>query len=404
MAGTEADARALLSAKAVRERCARVYAEAQAGRTHFAIRPERMTEVAAYVAEVTRATYPDLKVPYHSRWGHLQAGGVDRLKDLESRLAGLSPLERLKAKIDFVVISVLLDAGSGAAWKFRDHGVEIGRSEGLAVASYGLFVGGLLSAQAPRHPYRVDGSVLATLPETVLAAAFQVSPKNPLEGFEGRLSLMHSLGRHLAARKDLFAEGRPGDIADHVIAAAGSGEVGAPVILREVLTGLGAIWPGRVSVAGTNLGDAWLYSPLGVGLESLVPFHKLSQWLTYSLVEPFQEYGLKVVDLDGLTPLPEYRNGGLLLDQGLIELRDPKMKDVAHEPSSALIVEWRALTIALIDALAVEVRKQLKVDAKQFPLMCVLEGGTWRAGRKTAAAKRSDASPPLKIVSDGTVF
>jgi hypothetical protein len=34
----------------------------------------------------------------------------------------------------------------------------------------------------------------------------------------------------------------------------------------------------------------------------------------------------------------------------------------------------------------------------------MLEGGTWAAGRKIAAARRAGGAPPVRIVSDGTVF
>ena len=43
-----------------------------------------------------------------------------------------------------------------------------------------------------------------------------------------------------------------------------------------------------------------------------MPFHKLSQWLAYSLIEPLEEAGIAVTGLDELTALAEYRNGGLL--------------------------------------------------------------------------------------------
>ena len=64
----------------------------------------------------------------------------------------------------------------------------------------------------------------------------------------------------------------------------------------------------------------------------------------------------------------------------------------------------RALTIALLDRLAAPVRDKLGVSAQDFSLGSLLEGGTWAAGRKIAEQKRADASSPLKIVSDGTVF
>jgi hypothetical protein len=132
-----------------------------------------------------------------------------------------------------------------------------------------------------------------------------------------------------------------------------------------------------------------------------VPFHKLTQWLAYSLFEPFEWAGATITQPDALTALPEYRNGGLLIDTGVIELRDAAAATKSWQVGSELVVEWRALTIALIDELAPRVRARLGVP--DLPLACVLEGGTWMAGRDLAEALRGGA-PPLMIDSDGTVF
>lgn len=134
-----------------------------------------------------------------------------------------------------------------------------------------------------------------------------------------------------------------------------------------------------------------------------MPFHKLSQWLTYSLLEPLQWAGLTVHGLDALTGLPEYRNGGLLLDTGVLR---PKVQDYATrcwQVGDPFIVEWRALTVALLDELAPLVRHALGQTAQDMPLACVLEGGTWAAGRALAQSLRQGL-PPLSIASDGTVF
>jgi hypothetical protein len=135
-----------------------------------------------------------------------------------------------------------------------------------------------------------------------------------------------------------------------------------------------------------------------------VPLHKLSQWLAYSLIEPLQRAGLAVTDIDGLTGLAEYRNGGLFIDSGVLALRNPADASRHHDVSSPLVVEWRALTVALLDRLADIIRKKLNLDAVALPLAKVLEGGTWAAGRAIAREKRADGAPPLKIISDGTVF
>ncbi len=108
--------------------------------------------------------------------------------------------------------------------------------------------------------------------------------------------------------------------------------------------------------------------------------------------------------MDGLTGLAEYRNGGLFVDFGVIALRDPAKAMQPNAVDSPLVVEWRALTIALLDRIAPLVRAELGVDEAKFPLGCVLEGGTWAAGRALARTERADAGPPIRVISDGTVF
>jgi hypothetical protein len=155
-----------------------------------------------------------------------------------------------------------------------------------------------------------------------------------------------------------------------------------------------------------NLGDTWEH-PLATAEDAtagLVPFHKLSQWLSYSLIEPLEWAGVAVTDVDGLTGLPEYRNGGLFLDTGVLRLRDPADAARPHEVGSRLVVEWRALTVALLDRIAPLVRDRLGLDAGALPLAKVLEGGTWATGRRLAAEKRAGGAPPLTVISDGTVF
>lgn len=100
-----------------------------------------------------------------------------------------------------------------------------------------------------------------------------------------------------------------------------------------------------------------------------------------------------------MTPLCEYRNGGLLVDLELISLKDPKDATTLHLPGSELIVEWRALTLQLIAKIAEELKQKRGLILPQ-----VLEGGTWRAGRVIAKKLRADGSPPINIRSDGNVF
>jgi len=383
----------ILTAAAVRERCGLVFAAAQRDETpHFRLHLERLDVAAALVADITRRRYPDLRVPFHSRWRHFDVGGVDR-----AALAapGADREETARARIDLAIVSVLLDAGAGAEWRYHEAetGQTLARSEGLGVASFRAMQQGLFSAD-PANPWRGDALALAALRPEALAAAMQHRDGNALAGFGGRVELLRRLGE--VARDNPVVFGRParlGNLYDHWSA---KGAIAAPSILRTLLIALGPIWPGR------PLGDCGRHC--AIRGDGLVPFHKLSQWLTYSLVEPLQDAGMTVSELDGLTGLAEYRNGGLFLDLGVIEPRDRSLVSRRLDPQEEAVVEWRALTVALLDRLADKVRAALGKTAAEFPLACVLEGGSWEAGRAAALARRPDGRPPLTIVSDGTLF
>ena len=392
----------LLSADAVRERAHALLAVAERGDLeHFAVRLERLGDTADLVAQVTREAYPDLDVPYHSRWRHFVVAGEDRWAALAARLDWADADEVARIRFDLAVTSVLLDAGAGERWRYRDAGgAELARSEGLAVASFDMFRHGVFSRYPEFQPLRADAETLARRDEAALARGFQVTEDNPLVGLEGRAALLRRLGAALTAAPDLFGEpGRVGNLYDALKAQAVDGALSASAILDAVLRGLGPIWPGRIEMDGVNLGDVWRH-PVG----GLVPFHKLSQWLSYSLVEPLEDAGIRVTGLDGLTGLPEYRNGGLFVDTGVLVPKDISILTEPLEVGDEAVVEWRALTVALLDRLAEEVRARLGVTAAAFPLAKVLQGGTWTAGRIIARRLRPDGGPPIRIRSDGTVF
>jgi len=400
---------ALRSAAAVRERCAMVHRFVAEGHSsHFTLDEGMLEDVADYTAQVTREAYPDLDIPYHSRWRHFSAGGLDRWHDLAQGLR-MHPIERARVAIDLVTVSVLLDAGAGDAWRYREPatGLSYTRSEGLAVASLDMFRAGAFSS-APDRPYRVDDAALAQINAAMLARHFQVDGANPLLGLEGRCALLRRLGHALAERGDLFgcAPARPGNLVDYFATVAQRDAVPAATVLATLLESLASIWPSGLALEGIAIGDAGRHRAVRTGdaTDGIVPFHKLTQWLTYSLIEPLAAAGLKVEHLDALTALPEYRNGGLLIDLGAIRLRPGIEAQRRHEVHSELVVEWRALTVALIDRLLPLVRDKLGLGPA-FTLPHLLQGGTWSAGRKIARALRPpDGPPPLLVAADGTVF
>ena len=395
----------LLSPKAIRERAAKIFELTKAGSSHFQYHPEKMDSTVSYVLKVIRDKYPDLDIPFHSRWGHFRAGGIDRAKKFDQLLEGKADtLEKCRAKLDLVITSVLLDAGAGPSWSYSegDSKKKFDRSEGLGVASFHMFCAGAMSAD--KKSLRADSAGLRSVTADELRKHFQVTSENPLVGVDGRVALLNNLANAVDNKK-IFKDNRPGNIVDYLATKCGK-TIPATEILRAVLDGLGSIWPGRLQAGAVNLGDVWSHPSLGSqgSFESLVPIHKLSQWLTYSLIEPIQEAGFKVTNVEGLTGLAEYRNGGLLLDSGLLTLKNASEINETWTPDTSLIIEWRALTVHLLDEIGMRVQKALDRTPQDFPLAKVLEGGTWWAGRKIASEKRAGGVPPLNIKSDGTVF
>jgi hypothetical protein len=380
--------RGLLSAAAVRERAHEMLDVAlEGGVEGWAVDLDRLSEAAELTAATTRDQYPGLDIPYHARARHFVAG--------PPRLPEGDPAIRARATFDLVILSVLLDAGTGLGWRYEDpvSGGTYARSEGLAVASQRMFEAGALDN-------------LAALDVEALAEGFQVSEGNSLLGLDGRAALLRRLGERVRARPDLFSNERPGGLYDLLAARAENGRLPAPAILEALLEALGPVWANRLVIDGIPLGDCWRHPAIrrDDASDGLVPLHKLSQWLSYSLIEPLEESGIEVTDVDGLTGLAEYRNGGLFVDAGVLTPTDPVDTAREHHVSDPFIVAWRAMTVALLDRMAPLVRERLGVSAAQFPLARMLEGGSWLAGRRIAAELRPGGGPPFNIISDGTVF
>jgi Protein of unknown function (DUF1688) len=401
----------LLNSGAVRERAHRMLAIGLEDKLpNFRIHLDCMDSAVDLVLKTTRNAYPSFEMPFHSRWRHFVTNREDRWAAIADRTRWPDRAARARAEFDLAMVSVFLDAGAGSSWHYRDPktGSAVGRSEGLALASLAMFAGGAFSAD-PLEPLRVDADVLANFSVADLARGMQVSDVNPLVGIEGRAELLRRLGKLVASKPDVFGchdRTRPGGLFDRLAMLAEGLELPAPMILAELLQQLGPIWPSRLTLGGIALGDCWKHPALTTAdaTSGLMPLHKLSQWLAYSLIEPLQTAGINVTNIDGLTGLAEYRNGGLFVDIGVLAFRDTEAAQQQHEVASVLVVEWRALTVALLDRVADGVRRRLNIDASSLPLAKILEGGTWAAGRQLARERRADASPPVKVLSDGTVF
>lgn len=389
-----------------REQCLRIYELAQKGSlAHFALDESKMSVAVDAVEQTIKANYPDLDIPMHSRMRHF---GDARIKKLWQGWQ-CDQTEKARRLFDLVTVSVLLDAGAGPSWSYSDeNGQTSSASEGLAAASLDMFLKGLFSSD-PALPVRANSFALQNMTSEKLGAGLQVSPKNPLIGFEGRVNLLKRLGDAMEANPSIFGAevARPGNMVDYVMSKANGESVSVEHLWHCCTEGLHTIWP--LQANGILSGDVWLHSKLaGKGDEpgkDIVPFHKLTQWLVYSLMDVLQSYcGVRFSGHEHLTALSEYRNGGLFIDTGVLQLKDSQWISAEVNVGTELVIEWRALTVILVDKVADELRKRFGKTPETLSLSAVLEGGTWRAGREVAKKLRPDGGPPLRIRSDGTVF
>lgn len=107
-----------------------------------------------------------------------------------------------------------------------------------------------------------------------------------------------------------------------------------------------------------------------------------------------------------LTGLPEYRNGGLFVDTGFLTLKENErergiaayMKNamVKGQPNMEVvplfttdddvIVEWRAVTVGLLDDLLVDVNRQLGLQGiDKLSLAQMLEAGSWKVKKHSVS-------------------
>ncbi|KAF2179793.1 DUF1688-domain-containing protein [Zopfia rhizophila CBS 207.26] len=432
----------LRSIYAVRERTKLVLEKAKKNQLkHFTVDMSKFQDTAGYVVSIIKRDYaPDYNsIPPHGRWQHFEVGGRPRIDQLmQSWPSSVDNQERTRRLIDLFLVSVLLDAGAGTKWQYRskESGKIYRRSEGLAVASLEMFKAGLFSSD-PNEPCQVDSAGLKRLDVKTMARGLQVTEENPIDGLQGRAGLLMKLADALQNQEVFGLEARPGNMLDYLLSHPSTQASSVPIITLPTLwtvlmDSLAPIWPStRTQIDGISIGDAWPCSVMPSHpthpWENIVPFHKLTQWLTYSLMVPMTKLlNVYFAGAELLTGLPEYRNGGLLVDTGLLTLKPEDAKrglaqyqrnaQVKGQPNMEVvplftadddvIVEWRAVTVGFLDELLAEVNSLLGLTGNnKLNLAQMLEAGSWKGGREIAEVSRPNTKePPIMILSDGTVF
>ncbi|KAI7884090.1 DUF1688-domain-containing protein [Lichtheimia hyalospora FSU 10163] len=439
-----ADVDYLLSLGSVRERCFRVQETAARNKLeHFDVDPSKLDDMVQIVLSLIKRDFADTsEIPVHGRWRHFDVGGRPRIRNLINSWASLGEdaNEQTRRLIDLFVIAVLLDLDMDNNWSYREQltGRVHKRNEGVAVACLEMFTGGVFSSD-PSKPHRVDSEALLSLSLETLITGLQANDQSSVSGLQDRVDLLHHLGKFIQTRQDYFGGTvpRPGNLMDYLLTHPTTintkkGPLMHLETLWPIVLEMGELWAASLDRSGKggtpDLGDVWPCEAIrgssnnNTSSDHYVSFHRLSQWLVYSLLEPMEKLlGATIEGTEQLTVLPEYRNGGLLMDTGFITLKkpdlerglenfhqnaalagQPKMEVVPmFEMSDPVVIEWRALTVAYLDIVAERVREALKVSRKALSLSQLIEGGTWSAGRELAEISRPNTqAPPIMVKAD----
>ncbi len=420
-ANGELAATELRTTRAVRERCGQLLDRARLGHSAWfevdeAALPalaDRLAETAPHVERAHRG------LPY-AFWRHLDAGLPRWRATLDPLTAALPPGEQAHAWVDLAALGALaIDPGRDgpAGWAYTDvtearhawqprrapGGRRLAGPAGLACALFHAFTAGLFSGR-PDRPCQADALGLRAVVDDRLAQAFQVHPGNPLPGLPALAIQLRRLGEILSEQAEVFGdEGRPAGLFDLLVTPYGLGvpptaDVDAHDLLSQLLATLCPVLAGTPSPGGIALGDCWRHPAVrGPGpSDGWVPFHERLQWMARSLLAPFEWAGVHTRGLAGLTPLAHAAHGSLLLDAGVLRLRNPALATTAWRPGDEIVVEWRALTVALVERAWTQARAATGTGAATD-----FEGVSTQAGLELARQLRA-GRPALAVGGTGT--
>ena len=358
----------------IRERAWMLLAAAERGQSdHFVPSAEAIGTVAVALADSIRADDAAVKgtapPPLANLWHGMRRHQPGALAALGDALAGGDGLERARSGADLaalhrIIEPIGLDASSPALDALVRHfaaGGWSGRAGAVALDAPGI-----------RRALAGDGAV--AIPDALMAKLAEGGRRQRLEQLAAGLE---------RAPDQLGLDGRFGSLLEGLVAeSAGSGGIGdstgqipAQLLVDRLAPLIDPITASTVRIGGSLAGDVWRH-PLAWAEDrsrELVPFHSLLLALVLDLVEPLEEASAPLADLDQL-PVPADRVlAAQMLRLGLVRSRHPAVARLRHPPGSDIVVELRALSVALCERLADRLRAELGRTAHDLPVVQIVE-------------------------------
>ncbi len=316
----------LRTPRAIRERCEALYALARArasSRTGPSTRPAsaRSPRESSWARREPR-TPTFAPSPVTPAVATSPSAESIALRAFDARLAALARrASGCRAKFELAITSVLLDAGAGDRWRYR----EAGRQDVHALRGprrgelRSLRRAGVFSDDPARAASRRRRGARARQRSRTSRVPFRSTPTIPWSGSRDARRSCGAWARSSRAKPDLRALAGSGPRGPASASRAG-GSSPRRDVLGAVLDALGAIWPGREVCAGQEprrrldalqRSAAFLFTSCRSGSPT-------------RCCEPLEWAGVTHRrDADELTGLAEYRNGGLFVDGGVLRPEAP---------------------------------------------------------------------------------
>ncbi|WP_068083400.1 DUF1688 family protein [Polycladidibacter stylochi] len=401
----------LLTPAAVRAQSQKLFELAcQNTLSHSRLEKEKLAPLADKLIQLMQEKAQDGAIGPLTCWRDFECGALDRWGLIAGGRGFEAPEEMAYAAIDLAVVTSLFATEPNQHWQYDAplSGETLQGREAMANAVLNMFTSGAFSAKA-EDPLRVDAEILMALQDEEVTQSLQLTSRNALEGFKERTRRLRALGEALAMRGDLFEQGgdiRPGFLFHHLQEIAQEAPLTAAKLLDLLQEGISPVWKNAPTMDGVNLGDTAKHSMLGKEGDpaQLVPLHCQMQWMTNSIIEALMWIGFEVQNWNTLTACTNLRCVETFLQAGVLtqSLNDCEATPLAFDDES--LVELRALSIILVEELAVIICQKLELTREQLPLPCIASVLEWYHQWQNASQNTKLKGKTINLRYDNPVY
>lgn len=313
--------------------------------------------------------------------------GVNKLKVSNRLIVGdyldtiREPLKRLRTHLEIATLFSLLNISRTGNWTYEDKlsGEKFTGAEGVALAFFRAYQTGVFGGTHDGIA-NVNYKAIRKIDRKAFADILQLSPSNRLDAANGRFSLLGRLGEAMEKHREVFeidGDSSLGLLADFCISISSYRKLPVNSVFKIVLYAFQNVWTGKHIMGSYNLGDTEDYFSMNKvqAVNYLIPFHSSAQNLCYSYISAFEKFGIRITELNDLSPVVAGKLIKLLFEQGVITWKPRSFPSIKYNHHATVAVEMRACASVIYEMIATDVRMLLKQSRSQLPINKIVEQG-----------------------------